>query len=65
VTDSDDGKVSRNSPSMIRLPSVHDFLEEEDDDTIHNSSKSDLEGTSMAHETRVRFHVYETCEIGC
>ena len=51
VTDSDDGKVSRNSSSMIRLPSVHDFLEEEDDDTIHNSSKSDLDVTSMAHES--------------
>lgn len=51
VTDSDDGKVSRNSPSMIRLPSVHDFVEEEDDETIHNSSKSDLEVTSMAHES--------------
>ena len=51
VTDSDDGKVSRNSSSMIRLPSVHDFLEEEDDDTIHNSSKSDLEVTSIAHES--------------
>lgn len=45
--DSEDGFLSASSSSMIRLPSVHDYVEEEEEETVnHDSSKSDLEGQS-------------------
>lgn len=47
TVDSEDGFLSASTSSMIRLPSVHDNVEEEDEDTVmHDSSKSDLERPS-------------------
>lgn len=51
ISDSDDCKVSLANSSMIRLPSVHDFIEDEDDEsTLHDSSKSDLETKGSTHD---------------
>lgn len=55
MPESDDGRISQTNSSMIRLPSVHDFVEEEDEETttIHDSSKSDIDRRSPTQASDV------------